>query len=281
MPARRRRPYPTYIMSDACLVVGALDWIPTLTPSLLFSPPGRGPAESLPQQACLLLHLIVGDLKTNRRGPRARSLEAYFKQVSRDSFRTEFFGAWLRTLEHGSPRHEHLGDYESELMSEGARADFFVPSATLVDMVREGIRSHSRNYSKLLEPTFSLDQSISLVGDENIGDFIAVKLWRLILATADQAVSEGADQLQLGNENGFLDELDHLILDRIPVAPKHVTPFLQQLYREYGEFISKGHKLPGRGLLWADQHGLFCKLEKLPESLPGQAREYDIKAVFE
>ena len=164
--------------------------------------------------------------------------------------------AWTRVLSR-TPDQPVSGPSTAVIAS---KSNQFVPSSALIEKVREGFRSYSENYSRLVEPRF-IPQGIELLRDEDISKFIATRVWRLILSLTDRAALKGKNKLQLGDTDGFLDQLDHLILDRIPVSPKDVTSFLKTLYEEYRQFAADPRALPGRGTLWSGKDGLFCTLD--------------------
>ena len=201
--------------------------------------------------------LIIRDIGSRRARLHAKSLATSFMRVSQEVFRHDLVHAWLRAVS----RDPHSTYEIEDLTNVTEKPDHFIPNRALIEMVRDGLRSHSENYSRLVEPKF-IPEGLALLRDEDIRNFIAVRLWQLMLSLADHAAAEGKDKFQIGNRAGFLERIDHLILDRIPVSPKNVTPFLNVLYEEYKHFAEWGQTLPGRGKLWSNEHGLFCSLDK-------------------
>jgi hypothetical protein len=201
--------------------------------------------------------LIARDVELGRTRIQAGSLANSYMRISHEVFRYDLDSAWMRAL----ARTPHHRDDARDFPKIERKSDRFIPSAALIDIVRDGLRSHSENYPRLVEPRF-VDTGLALLRDEDISIFIAIRMWRLMLSLADHATAEGKEELQLGNKTGFLDKVDHLILDRIPVSPKNVTPFLEVLYEEYSQFAGRGLVLPGRGKLWSNEGGLFFKPEK-------------------
>lgn len=201
--------------------------------------------------------LIALDVEAGRARVHAGSLANSYMRISHEVFRHDLVSAWMRTL----ARVPHHAYEVKGFLKIKEKSDRFIPSAALVEIVKDGLRSHSENYPRLVEPKF-LPSGLALLRDEDIRDFIAIRMSRLMLSLADHAAAEGKDELQLGSKSGFLDKVDHLILDRIPVPPKNVTPFLITLYEEYKHFARGGQVLPGRGQLWSDEEDLFLKLDE-------------------
>jgi hypothetical protein len=199
-----------------------------------------------------ITRLLVGDLEQGK-VRQAKWLASSLMRLSQDVFRYDLVQAWTRAVSRPDDKSEPFTIHSE-------RPDHFVPSPSLVQFVRDGLRSHSENYPRLIEPRF-VPAGIALLTDQDISEFIAVRMWRLMLSLADHAMAEGENKGQLGNESGFLDKIDHLILDRIPVSPKNVTPFLNTLYEEYKRFAEWGQALPERGKLWSDERGLFFNLD--------------------
>ena len=110
---------------------------------------------------------------------------------------------------------------------------------------------------------------------EEISEFVSTRMWRLMLSLADHAVAEGEPFVQLGDETGFVEKVEHLLLDRIPISPRNFTPFLQKLYSEYTAYVGGGLVLPLRGTLLTSPKGLWLKLNESAAAPPSETRRPD------
>jgi hypothetical protein len=220
----------------------------------------------------IVTRLIMQDVQSGRARRDTKSLASSFMRISREVFRRDLFEAWARAM---SRALDHV-DEATGSTQVAEKSVHFIPSPALVEIVKDGFRSHSESYSRLVEPRF-IPEGLALLRNEDISEFIATRMWRLMLSLADHAAAEGKGEVQFGNRLGFLDKIDHLILDRIPVSPKDVTPFLKALYEEYKHFAEWGQTLPGRGRLWSNERGLFCKLDKIALDLVRTDKPSDVK----
>ena len=223
--------------------------------SLMISNHRRDVMELVPKRTS---HFEIAHAVLRRKSAATDAMASAIKRISQEVARHELDQAWTRVWSRTLDQPVSAPS-TTELVP---KSDQFVPSPALIEKVREGFRSHSENYSRLVEPRF-ISKGIELLRDEDVSKFIATRIWRLILSLADRAAIKGKDELQLGNNDGFLDQLDHLILDRIPVSPKDVTPFLKTLYEEYRQFAADTRVLPGRGTLWSGRDGLFCRIDNV------------------
>jgi hypothetical protein len=197
----------------------------------------------------------------------AGSLADSYMRISQEVFRNDVDTAWMRAIARVS-HHEEKARSTPDVQE---RTDQFISSAHLINIARDGLRSHSANCARLIEPRF-METALAHLDDEDINKFIAIRMWRLMLSLADHAAAGGKREVRLGNKSGFLDEVDHLILDRIPVTPKAVTLFLNLLYEEYGHFARPGLSLPQRGKLWSNEDGLFLQIEGSAEPIGKEER---------
>jgi hypothetical protein len=264
---------------DMVLIVGSLDWGGAVRIAV-------APRHNLPRlwltadwtsnkDRHSVAGLFIRAVQSGKTQTRTRSLASSLRRISQEAVRQELTQALTKVM-------YRTHDESEEVLETSTVPDkHFMPSKTLVEMVRDGFQSYSANYSRLVEPRF-LPVGAALLKDEDISDFIVNRVWRLVLSSADRAAAEGKDLLQLGNSDGFLDQFDHLLLDRIPVSPKNVTQFLRDLYLEYSRFTAHERKLPGRGTLWSDANGLFCKLDTLSMEAPtAEANTRKTEVLFE
>jgi len=147
----------------------------------------------------------------------------------------------------------------------------FLPSGGLLDLVREGIRAHSQGYTGIIDPTFVSVGSM-LFSEHDLREFLAVRMWRLMLTLADDAIAEGLRRVEVADPNGFTDQIDLMVLERVPVPPKKISNFLRELYNEYQVYASPNLELPDRGVLRSIDGHLWIELKMArdPETSLGE-----------
>jgi hypothetical protein len=202
----------------------------------------------------------------------AGTLAESYMRISQEVFRNDVDAAWMRAI----ARVHHHKEEPRTVADFKERTEQFISSARLINIVRDGLRSHSENCARLIDPRFA-QTALAYLDDKDINKFIATRMWRLMLSFADHAAADSKREVQLGNKSGFLDDVDHLILDRIPVTPKAVTFFLNLLYEEYAQFARPGLSLPERGKLWSNEDGLFLRIERSIE--PARSDERDDRKI--
>ena len=215
-------------------------------------------------------HLLISEPELSGHRVQARELADSYLKISHQIFRDGLQSVLRRAL---SPVSDASEDHRT-IPSPEPHSQGFAPSPELIEMIRDGLRSHSENYRKLLEPRFVPD-GLEQLRSEEISEFVSTRMWRLMLSLADHAVAEGEPFVQLGDETGFVEKVEHLLLDRIPISPRNFTPFLQKLYSEYTAYVGGGLVLPLRGTLLTSPKGLWLKLNESAAAPPSETRRPD------
>jgi hypothetical protein len=140
-----------------------------------------------------------------------------------------------------------------------AREEFEGLTWSLYQFGKTATAAQYQGCSVFVDPDF-VSIGPTLFSDSDLEEYITLRIWRMMLSFADRCAVEGVTEVEIGDEDGFVERVDYMILERIPVRPKQISSFLTLLYEEYRSFVSSGLDLPERGFLRATGHRLVMQL---------------------
>lgn len=144
--------------------------------------------------------------------------------------------------------------------------------ANLLRLVKDGFASSVTH----TEPGARLEMTAEewlYLNDAEVASFIETRLRRMFAVLADRFRQEGQMAPAISSSDGFYDNVDYALRDRIPASPKNFPHVSEQIFRSISDFVGSGGHFGGTwGRIVGSSGGLYLDIAKRETTTVGQPR---------